>query len=67
MGAKLEFGDKNIALVGFCDVDWADDAKDRRSTMGYVFKFGDYAISWNLKRLPTIMFSTTMLKYMANS
>jgi hypothetical protein len=26
---KLYFGSKDIALRGFCDVDWAEDANNR--------------------------------------
>jgi hypothetical protein len=34
---KLCVGGKDIVLIGFCDVDWAKDANDHRSTTGYVF------------------------------
>ena len=33
---ELCFKDKNIALRGFCDVDWVGDANDWRSTARYV-------------------------------
>jgi len=36
-------------LVGYYDVDWADDLEDRRSTIGFVFMMGGGAISWNNK------------------
>lgn len=60
-------GGKSLALVGFCDADWAGDATDRRSTSGYVFMLGDGAISWNSKKQPTIALSTTEAEYMAIS
>ena len=34
---KLCFKGKDIALRGFCNVDWLRDANDRRSTMGTFF------------------------------
>jgi transposase InsO family protein len=65
--AKLVLGGKSLALVGFCDADWAGDVTDRRSTSGYVFMLGDGAISWNSKKQPTIALSTTEAEYMAIS
>ena len=64
---KLVLGGKSLALVGFCDADWAGDASDRRSTTGYVFMLGGGAISWNSKKQPTIALSTTEAEYMAVS
>jgi len=43
--AKLVFGGKSIALVGFCDAGWAGDASNGRSTTGYMFKLGDGTVS----------------------
>ena len=37
---KLCLGGKNIVLGGFCDADWARDANDRQSTIGYMFFCG---------------------------
>jgi hypothetical protein len=67
LDAKLVLGGKSLALVGFCDADWAGDATDRRSTTGYVFMLGGGAISWNSKKQPTIALSTTEAEYMAIS
>jgi hypothetical protein len=36
-------------LVGYCDADWANDLKDKRSTIGFVFMMGGGATSWNSK------------------
>jgi len=47
-------------------VDWVGDLKDRRSTIGFVFMMGGGAISWNCKRQPTIVLSTTKAEYMAS-
>ncbi len=54
-------------LVGYCDVDWAGDLEDRRSTIGFVFMMGGGAISWSSKQQPTIALSTTEAKYMAST
>lgn len=50
MDLKLCFGGNDIALKGYCDVDWAGDASDRRSTTGYVFMLGGGAISWKSRQ-----------------
>jgi hypothetical protein len=44
-----------------------NQACDRRSTTGFVFRIGGGAISWSSKRQPTIALSTTEAKYMANT
>jgi hypothetical protein len=36
-------------LVGYCDVDWAGDLEDRRSTTWFVFIIGGGAIFWSSK------------------
>jgi hypothetical protein len=64
---KLSLGGNDIFLVGFCDVDWAGDTNDQRSTTGYVFLVGCGAISWKCKKQPTIALSTIEAKYMATS
>jgi hypothetical protein len=64
---ELCLGGKDLQLHGYCDVDWAGDTQDRRSTTGYVFMLGNGAISWNSKRQPTIALSTTEAEYMATS
>jgi hypothetical protein len=43
-----------------------NQACDRRSTTGFVFRIGGGAISWSSKRQPTIALSTTEAEYMAN-
>ncbi len=54
-------------LVGYCDVNWAGDLEDRRSTTRFVFMMGGGAIFWNNKRQPTITLSTTEVEYMAST
>ena len=52
-------------LHGFTDADWGSDKDTRRSTTGYVFRFGGAAISWSSKMQPTIAISTAEAGYMA--
>ena len=33
-------------LVGFTDLDWADDPNDRKSTVFYVFSLGCGPVTW---------------------
>ncbi|MCI56169.1 copia-type polyprotein [Trifolium medium] len=46
-------------LQGWTDSDYAGDIDDRKSTSGYVFKFGSSAISWSSKKQPIVTLSTT--------
>jgi hypothetical protein len=64
---KLCLGGKDVSLRGYCDADWGGDANERASTTGYVFFVGVGAVSWNHKRQPTIVLSTTEAEYMATS
>lgn len=49
--------------MGFCDVDWAFDPDDRRSTTGYYLYLGSNMVSWSSKKQPTISRSSTKAKY----
>lgn len=49
----------------YCDADYAGDLNGRRSTTGYVFKYGSSAISWCSKLQPTVSLSTTEAEYRA--
>lgn len=55
----------NPTLVCYCDADYAGDLNGRRSTTGYVFKYGSSAISWCSKLQPTVSLSTTEAEYRA--
>ena len=50
---------KNIVMRGFCDVDWTEDANERRSIRKYIFFVGVGVISWKCKKQPTIVLLTT--------
>ncbi|CAA0812916.1 Uncharacterized mitochondrial protein AtMg00810 [Striga hermonthica] len=56
---------KDIKFVGYCDADYVGCRDTRRSTTGYVFKFGSAAISWCSKRQPTVTLSTAEAEYRA--
>ena len=58
---------KNYKLVGYCDVDYAGDRLERKSTYGSWQFLGDNLISWSNKRQSTIELSTTKAEYIAAS
>jgi len=67
LGAKLVLGDKNIALVSFCNAYWVGDPNDKRFTMSYALKLRDSAIWWSSKKQPTVALFTSDAKYTAIS
>ena len=50
-------------LVDYTDVDWAENAGDRRSTSGFTFSLGSVAIALSSKKQPTIALSSTEAEY----
>ncbi|MGH9652091.1 MAG: reverse transcriptase domain-containing protein [Bryobacteraceae bacterium] len=54
-------------LSGYCDADWAEDRRDRRSVSGYVFKLVGGAISWKSQKQRTVALSSTEAEYMATT
>lgn len=54
-------------IVGYSDSDWAGDETTRRSTHGYVFSFGQGAVSWTSHRQPSVALSTAEAEYYALS
>ena len=48
-------------LVGYPDVDWAENIGDRRSTSA--FSLGSATITWNSKQQPTVAMSNTEVEY----
>ncbi|CAA0812500.1 Uncharacterized mitochondrial protein AtMg00810 [Striga hermonthica] len=56
---------KDIEIVGYYDADYAGCGDTRRSTIGYVFKFGSAAISWYSKRQLTVSLSIAEVEYRA--
>jgi hypothetical protein len=53
--------------MGFADADFARDLDDRHSTSGYVFTFGNGAISWYSGKQKGISTSTAEAEYIALS
>jgi len=52
-------------LFGFTDSDYAGDSDDRKSTSGYVFIMGTWAVSWSSKKQPIVTLSTTEAEFVA--
>ncbi|XP_055605667.1 uncharacterized protein LOC129753844 [Uranotaenia lowii] len=65
---KLEYSKRGSSeLVGFSDADWGGDPDNRMSTTGYVFTMQGGAISWNVKKQPTVALSSCEAEYMTLS
>jgi len=48
-----------MSLLGYVDADWAGNVNDRRSISGYTFVTAGAAISWLLKKQPSVALSST--------
>jgi len=48
---------------GFCDVNYAEDPRDRKSTSGFVFILAGGPISWKSKKQRSVSLSTTEAEY----
>ena len=46
-------------LVGYMDVDWAENVCDCRSTSGFTFSLGSVTIAWSNKKQTTVALSST--------
>jgi hypothetical protein len=46
----IRLGGNDLELEGFVDASWADNRDDRRSTYGFMFKFGGGPIFWKSGR-----------------
>ncbi|CAM8982498.1 unnamed protein product [Rhodiola kirilowii] len=57
--------DTNSCLVGYCNVDWAGNAEDRKSTSGGCFFLGNNLVSWFSKKQNNISLSTAEAEYIA--
>jgi hypothetical protein len=65
----LTFGgsDNKTNLIGWSDVDWAQDMDTRRSIGAFVFNIAGGYVSWSSKKQPTVALSTAEAEYMAAS
>jgi hypothetical protein len=64
-GVMYKCSKKKLNLIGWSDSDYAGDLDDRKSTTGYLFKFGSSAVSWSSKKQPIVTLSTTEAEYVA--
>lgn len=56
-----------LELICFVDADWAGGHTDRKSTSGYVFRFGNGAIAWSSRKQTSVVMSSTEAEYIAAS
>jgi len=56
---------ENSRLIGYCDVDWAGSADDRKSTSRGCFFLGNNLVSWFSKKQNYVSLSTTEAEYKA--
>uniref|UniRef100_A0AAG5DG86 Retrovirus-related Pol polyprotein from transposon TNT 1-94 n=1 Tax=Anopheles atroparvus TaxID=41427 RepID=A0AAG5DG86_ANOAO len=56
-----------LALVGYCDADWAGDTSDRKSCSGYLYRLGGGTISWTSRKQTCVAMSTMEAEYIALS
>jgi hypothetical protein len=54
-------------LLGYSDLDFAGDVKDRRSTSGILFFLGNKPISWQSQKQGGVSMSTCQAEYIAGS
>ncbi|CAI7816892.1 unnamed protein product [Closterium sp. NIES-54] len=67
LGSGLTFGggSESLELVGYVDADDAGDKQNWTSTGGYMFVFGEAAVSWSSQRIKCRTLSSTELEYVA--
>ena len=52
-------------MVGFTDLDWADDPDDQKSTAGYVFNLQSGPVTWACKKQQALALSLAEAEYQA--
>jgi len=66
LGLFFRFNQETLALVGYCNTDWANCLINRKSITSYCFFFGrGNIISWNSALQKTVALSTCEAEYMA--
>ena len=53
----------NFKLIGYTDIDFASFINDRKSTYGYVFRFGLGLVAWDSKKQAIVTLSSAEEKY----
>lgn len=54
-------------LEGFSDADWAGEAKDRKSTSGYLYRLDGGLVLWGAKKQTCVALSSTEAEYVSLS
>jgi len=54
---------ENSRLIGYCDVDWAGSADDKKSTSGGYFFLRSNFVSWFSKKQKCVSLSTAEAEY----
>lgn len=65
---KLTFQHNNrnsLSVLGYTDMDWANNASDCKLTSRFVFLLAGGAISWSSKKQSSVALSSTEAKYIA--
>ena len=57
--------ESNLSLAGFSDSDWADNADDRKSTIGGCFYVGANLVAWMSKKQNFVSLSIAKAEYIA--
>ena len=55
----------HVTPWGFCDVNYVEDSRNRKSTSGYMFMLAGGPIAWKSKKLMSVTLSTTEVEYYA--
>lgn len=58
-------GGKIPDIAGFMDSDWGGNCDDQQLIGAYVFRMGDGAVSWKMKKQTSIALSSVEAEYMA--
>ncbi|XP_058755078.1 secreted RxLR effector protein 161-like [Vicia villosa] len=58
---------KECKLVDYTDSSWCSDAKDRKSTTGYVFMLGGAPVAWSLRKEPVVALPSCEAEYIVAS
>jgi hypothetical protein len=63
----LILGGESIQLLGFTNLDYANDLDSHKSVGGYCFTLGSGMISWSSRKQRTVANSATAAEYIAAS